>query len=197
MIGIAASKFSKILVKKDIVQFDDYEQCILGFEIILTAVFQLGALIILGTFLGYFWETIIFLLFFSTLRAYAGGFHASSILKCSGLMALFIIVSIYVSINVAASNNSLTLIFINLISFMIIIYFKSFSELRVFKRSREFRMSKYLIVFLAEFLVILLVSFIVPELIQLCTIATMGILLESITLININQLGGFRNEENR
>ncbi len=75
---------------------DDIEFYAYGFQVLFMNILDITAVIILGGFIGLFFETIVFLSAFASLRAYAGGHHASTPLKCFlsllGFYALMLII---------------------------------------------------------------------------------------------------------
>lgn len=53
-----------------------------GFELIISSIVETSALIIIGGLMHRMIETIIFLLSFSSIRIFSGGYHAKSYLRC-------------------------------------------------------------------------------------------------------------------
>lgn len=61
---------------------DDIEFYAYGFQVLFMNILDIIAVVIFGAFIGLLFETIVFLSTFTSLRAYAGGHHASTPLKC-------------------------------------------------------------------------------------------------------------------
>ena len=61
---------------------EDRETYIYGWEMILSTLGAVGAIAILGAVFGRFFETAVYMLCFLSIRAYAGGSHASTYLRC-------------------------------------------------------------------------------------------------------------------
>jgi len=76
-----------------------------GIGILLSKMLNLITEIIIGCLFSMLAETVIFLLAFSFLRSYAGGFHASSSLKCyvssSAIMAVALLIIRYADMPIA------------------------------------------------------------------------------------------------
>lgn len=80
MLHILAERIAFFVYKKnDLLPFGIY---VYGFELIISSVIETSALIIAGCLIGRFIETILFLLSFSSLRFFSGGYHAKSYLRC-------------------------------------------------------------------------------------------------------------------
>lgn len=76
-----------------------------GIGILLSKMLNLTTEIIIGCLFSMLGETVIFLLAFSFLRSYAGGFHATSSLKCyissSAIMAVALLIIRYADMPIA------------------------------------------------------------------------------------------------
>lgn len=75
-------KIAAFICGNDCTEEDERSVIEFGIGILLSKMLNLITEIIIGCLFSMFWETIVFLLAFSFLRSYAGGFHASSSLKC-------------------------------------------------------------------------------------------------------------------
>lgn len=70
------------LVDNHLVKKEDAPIYRYGLSILLLKVAYCTSFLIFGLFFNVFVETIIFLLMYSWIRVYAGGYHASSVSKC-------------------------------------------------------------------------------------------------------------------
>lgn len=99
MISRLSSIITEALCKSQVIKEADRELYVYGFFILLSQglFFLISALF--GCIFGTLWESVVFYIMFSTLRCYAGGFHASkeSVCTCCTTAALFMAsVSIYI-----------------------------------------------------------------------------------------------------
>lgn len=70
------------LVDNHLVEKDDAPIYQYGFSILFLKIIYWTSFLIFGLLFDVFVETVIFLLMYSWIRIYAGGYHASSVLKC-------------------------------------------------------------------------------------------------------------------
>lgn len=98
-----SKKISDFVCGTDCGEEDERSVIQFGIGILLSKTLNLITEIIIGCLFSMLLETVIFLLAFSFLRSYAGGFHASSSLKCyissSAVMAVALIVVKYVDMS--------------------------------------------------------------------------------------------------
>lgn len=92
MISSLSSIITEALYKSQVIAEEDKELYTYGFFVLLskTLFFLVSALF--GWMFGVLWESMVFYILFSTLRSYAGGFHASkeSICTCCTTASLFL-----------------------------------------------------------------------------------------------------------
>lgn len=92
MISRLSSIITEALCKSQVIEEADRELYIYGFFVLLSQglFFLISALF--GCIFGTLWESVVFYIMFSTLRCYAGGFHASKESVCTGCttVALFL-----------------------------------------------------------------------------------------------------------
>lgn len=70
------------LLQANIIHRDDIEVYEYGIETFLSDVLNLITIAIIGILMGQLWECLLFQIIFISLRSWAGGYHASSELKC-------------------------------------------------------------------------------------------------------------------
>ncbi|MCM1530075.1 MAG: accessory gene regulator B family protein [Alistipes sp.] len=94
-----SKKISAFVCGTDCTEEDERSVIEFGVRILLSKMLNLITEIIIGCLFSMLFETVIFLLAFSFLRSYAGGFHASSSLKCyissSAIMAAALLIIRY------------------------------------------------------------------------------------------------------
>lgn len=79
---------------------EDKEIYVYGLQIILNTLVSMGLVLLIGYCFHIFYETIFFLVSYSSIRLYAGGFHASSNEKCIGIFLLGYLVISFILSNV-------------------------------------------------------------------------------------------------
>lgn len=116
MLHILSKRIAFLVCKEtDKLPFEIY---VYGFELLLSSLIETGAIILIGCLLGKFLETILFLLSFSSIRFFSGGYHAKSYLRCFivTLISYFLILFMTDTLSYLSPN------YIALIAFAIIIY---------------------------------------------------------------------------
>lgn len=95
-----SKRISDLICGTDCAEEDERSVIEFGIGILLSKMLNLITEIIIGCLFSMLFETVIFLLTFSFLRSYAGGFHASSSLKCyissSAIMSVALLIIKYV-----------------------------------------------------------------------------------------------------
>lgn len=185
MINTMAKNLSKKLVTLDIIKFDDYDVIIFGLEVILSTIFEILGLLMLGFFLNSILELIIFIGFFSLLRVNSGGYHATTCFRCFLLSSILSFSSILTLKNIAWANTPLTLFLLIASATIITIAYapidtpnKPFSreDFTIYRR-------KSLLILSFEILLIILFFILNKEFIIYCNIAASAIFFQGITLI--------------
>lgn len=82
MIKNIAEDITFILLKNKIIDIDDRDTYIYGFEIILSSLIVTGALLALGIILNKLPLTLIFIFVFVILRSFTGGYHSQKFESC-------------------------------------------------------------------------------------------------------------------
>ena len=116
MLHILSKRIAFLVCKEtDDIPFEIY---VYGFELLLSSLIETGAIILIGCLFGKFLETILFLLSFSSIRFFSGGYHAKSYLRCFivTLISYFLILLMTDTLSYLSPN------YIVLIAFAIIIY---------------------------------------------------------------------------
>ena len=80
MLHILSKRIAFLVCEKtDLLPLEIY---VYGFELIISSIIETGALLLVGFLIGKFVETILFLVSFSSIRFFSGGYHANSYFKC-------------------------------------------------------------------------------------------------------------------
>lgn len=99
MVRLLSSKLADFLIRNKIVEADDKEIYVYGYEILISSLIGIVSVLLLGFLFNLFLESIIFLVVFILIRQSCGGYHANSYIKCISSF-LFIFVLIIFSLNV-------------------------------------------------------------------------------------------------
>ena len=79
---------TNILVKSNVINSDDEDIYIYGFELCISTVISLLILLAIAIISGMYLESIMFYMVFCLTRLYCGGLHADTYLKCKILFAV-------------------------------------------------------------------------------------------------------------
>lgn len=186
MIDSLSRYITQRLVNNNIIDFDDIDIYIYGFQLFFATLFKGIGLLIIGATLGYIKEILVFIATFSVLRVYAGGYHSPSYLKCFIITVIFTLISILGGELLTYLNHFyLTLGILIIATILILIYAPVDSENRPLTESehKRYRKISIFIIMLQVLIIILLYNF-KEQLILYCNIASISILIEALTLKN-------------
>ena len=117
-------QFAAFLVckKTDKIPFEIY---VYGFELLVSSIIETGALILIGGLIGKFVETILFIISFSSIRFFSGGYHANSYLKCFVVtMISYILILLMTNILSELSYSIIVLIALMIFVLSLILFIK-------------------------------------------------------------------------
>lgn len=83
MLNIVARKITNHLLLKQVILKESFDIYVYGFEILLSSLFSVSVILVLGCLIGQFAQTLCFLLLFISLRSFTGGYHANTYLICA------------------------------------------------------------------------------------------------------------------
>lgn len=177
------------MIEENVIASEDFDIHFYGLNLILISIFEIGVLITLSLLTGAFVEMIVFLLYFTILRSYSGGFHAKTITRClmtSLSFSLMSIYSYYYLFQVALGNG---FVLINLISLgLLLLFAPTANKNRPISEAERIHFRKLsLLVYGIEVLLLLVLVYlnIYPAIVH---VGTVTILLQSLTLINMDTL---------
>lgn len=75
-----------VLLRRDIIEKDDYDVIVYGLDNVIYTFLSLGGIVLLGVIFGLFKETVVYLAVQLPLQLMGGSFHARTHLKCFALM---------------------------------------------------------------------------------------------------------------
>ena len=82
MLEKIALRLTSYMIEQGVVAHEDAEIYVYGWKMLLFSVGSFSSILLVGFFLGQLWGTALFLLFFTFLRSYAGGYHANTFSQC-------------------------------------------------------------------------------------------------------------------
>lgn len=91
MVRKVSKKVTDRLLSRNAIKDEDYEIYQYGLEQLFTSGLDMLTLFVIGLIMGMIWQGIVFVLSFMLLRKYAGGYHASTPLRCYLLTNLVIL----------------------------------------------------------------------------------------------------------
>lgn len=86
--NFVAQKAAKKMCKWKFIYPEQEDEYTYSIQVIFEKVIGYFVLLFLSVFNHLFWQTVIFLIFFSNLRKYTGGYHAGSFFECMGLSVI-------------------------------------------------------------------------------------------------------------
>lgn len=97
-----------------------------GFELIVSSLIEALSILILGILIGNFTETLIFIVYFSLIRFYSGGYHAYAYMKCY-------LITVIVYLGILLFYNYILMFFNNIIILFVSIFVWVFSIFLFYK----------------------------------------------------------------
>ena len=91
----STGKITGWLCEKGIIKKSDYEVYEYGIQNLLTVLWNIVTFFAIGAIFHMAFRTLEFVLFYSVLRIYAGGYHANTPIKCYGISNLIILLFIF------------------------------------------------------------------------------------------------------
>ena len=98
MMELVTSKILQGMLKNQYIEEEDLEIYEYGLQILFLKLIHTCSIFIIGLLLGIVKEIVIFMICYSLLRTYTGGFHAKTSMRCifiSLMMVLFIWITLY------------------------------------------------------------------------------------------------------
>ena len=118
-----SKRISNRLVDKGVISNDEDEICSYGLFMIFSHTSLFIVTIIFGFLLKQPLKSILFYIQFQFIRRYAGGYHASSELRCNILSAISMIVCIWLIKDIDGNNEFIILLTITIVSAILIALF--------------------------------------------------------------------------
>jgi len=190
MIGFLCKLTLKKLFENDIIKEGDMEVYEYGLTLLFGTLGKIIGFIIIGLLTGLLKEILVFIIFFSGLRLQAGGYHAKSVLNCflGSLAAMGI--AIFIVKILPVSYQSIFTLFSIIISILLVFLFSPLeSENKPLTGEEKliYRKRSIVTVIIGSILVLFL-AWKGGNSLHFASIASMGFLLESCTLLNFKQI---------
>lgn len=176
----------KELNSKNIIKEEDIEVYYYGLQLLIATLFKCLGILIIAAFTGLVKEAVVFIIFFSSLRIQAGGYHAKTVLNCFiGTIILISISIILVKILSMAYQPYYILISMVASIALVFLYAPSESENKPLTKEEEiiYRQKSLQTVIIGNIIILILMAF-SDKSIYFGVIASTGFLLESLTLIH-------------
>lgn len=94
MISIISKKMTDRLLEREVITQEDYEIYLFGMHQLLVTLLDFLTCAVVGIVFGSLLQTTLFILAFMGIRVYAGGYHASTPLRCYLLTTAMVVVSV-------------------------------------------------------------------------------------------------------
>ena len=190
MIGFLCKLTLKKLFENDIIKEEDMEVYEYGLTLLFGTLGKIIGFIIIGLLTGLLKEILVFIIFFSGLRLQAGGYHAKTALNCFlGSLAVMGVAIILVKILPVDYQPVFNLLSIIISIFLVFQFSPQESENKPLTEEEKllYRKRSIFAVIIASTLVLFLVKK-GENYLYFASIASMGILLESLSLLDFKKI---------
>lgn len=187
MIDWAANTIANKLISSNVIELDDQEIYLYGLQMMISGLVKSVGFALIAWFLGWIPEAFVFIVTFSTLRLFAGGYHADTYLKCFLITASATFISIFaVKVLLADHMLAVTATLISAASLLVIRYAPiDTPNKRFVGDERSIYRKKTLSLLALQVSTILLVLLLAPQWMVFCNIAAMALIFEGITLLPV------------
>jgi accessory gene regulator B len=187
MIDAVVRAVAQKFIDNNIIKTDDVDIYIYGLQMMISGIVKFIGFILIAWTLGWIPEALVFIITFSSIRVYAGGYHADTYIKCflitatATFLSIFIVRTFFIDYMFPC-----TAILIILACSMIFKYAPvdtpnkriAGDEIKVYRAKAIRNM-------LLEILLIVIVLLLAPQWMFFCNIAAMAMFFEGITLLPI------------
>jgi Membrane protein putatively involved in post-translational modification of the autoinducing quorum-sensing peptide len=97
MLDKLSGKIVEVLKESGLIAKEDTEIYLFGVEVALLKLIHFATMLIVGFCFGMALETVVFIVSYSLLRVYAGGFHAETRLGCYGISWFMILFTLFLT----------------------------------------------------------------------------------------------------
>ncbi len=186
MINVLSRNMTQVLLNRDIIEFDDFNVYLYGFQLMFATIFKGIGLIFIGIAFGYLKEIFIFIAFFSTLRVYAGGYHSKTYLGCFLTTLSMMFISIWTATAITHFYVPVITLSILIVSYSLVFKYAPVDTENKRLNDREYKKYRKIslnIVFIQIVLIVVMYVF-NNDLLYYCNIGAIAIFFEGLTLIN-------------
>lgn len=89
MYELLAKKMVAAGIKANVLQQEDEELYLYAYQSLLAHIISWLSLLLIGLFMGLFWESALYMVFFTPLRIFAGGYHKGDYSQCYIVSVVF------------------------------------------------------------------------------------------------------------
>lgn len=120
MIKYCSQEMTKGLIKNGVIDEKEYKIYEYGFETFLASLINIVTVLIIGAISGRFIHTLLFLITYSSVRQFSGGYHAKNHIRCFiTFMAIYISTLVF-SAYIGVSKNNFIIVVSLIVSLVII-----------------------------------------------------------------------------
>lgn len=116
MIKEMAGKITDCLIQRKVIDEGVKDVYVYGSELLISEILSTMLILGIGAYAGCIWETILYLYVYTSIRVYAGGYHAATHRKCIIMFNFFYIEIIYIIKMLENVNMEMILLYGSLIS---------------------------------------------------------------------------------
>lgn len=109
MFARTAEIITQKLQANSTVTSEQYDICRFGFQQGLAVLLNLLTTICIGAIMGEFWQSVLFMVAYTPLRSFAGGYHAKTSIRCY-VYSILLIITVLFSIKLRLFNNFICII---------------------------------------------------------------------------------------
>lgn len=118
MIKYVSDKMTSFLVYNKSIDSEDSDICSYGLEILISSLINLVMVLILGSILNKFIQTVVFVICYCSIRQFAGGYHSNTHGKCIFTFLCMYLITICIGSNVDSIYLSQVFLLIGIINWL-------------------------------------------------------------------------------
>lgn len=187
MIDRISAKIVETLIENKVIPNEDQDVYLYGLQLLISTTAKGLGLMIIAILLGFVKETFVFIITFMLLRINAGGYHSHSYLRCFAATVCFVAASIAIVETIGNYNSIYILLAIlGMANLLVFLYAPADTPNKplIGYEIKMYRKRSIVVVGIGS-LIILGVYSLNNMLLPYCSVAALGFLIESITLMPI------------
>ncbi|KAB3534131.1 accessory gene regulator B family protein [Alkaliphilus pronyensis] len=194
MINEWAQNVAKALETNSLIDSEEIDYYRFGLELIIIVLLKTTGILVLSLLLGVLIESIVFIIFFSSLRVQAGGSHSQSPLKCFIITCLITFTAVYIGRLIPINYYRIIQIILIISSLLAVYIFapKDTPNRRLDAEEKKTYRKRSLITAVIASVVIVGIGYLIPSWHYYGNIAALALAFEGVTLIPINIKSNFK-----